>query len=61
MAGQGFYGTNLPGNEAEGDIASKGSVNSSAAFKDTLGGIIDPPAGTDTPLRSNGPELSRNH
>ena len=56
-----FYGTNLPGNEEEGDIASKGKVNTDASFKDSLGGIISPPAGTDSPLRSNGPELSRNH
>lgn len=55
-----FYGTNLPGDEAEGDIASKGKVAKDAAFSDVVGGIISEPAGTSTPVRSNGPSLSRN-
>lgn len=56
-----FYGTNLPGNEEEGEIAAKGKVNTDSSFKDTVGGIIDPAAGGQQPLRSSGPELSRNH
>lgn len=56
-----FYGTNLPGDEAEGDIAKKGSVpDSGTTGPSTIGGIISEPAGTSTPVRSNGPALSRN-